>query len=187
MRNRGVPVAAALLLFAVPRSGEPAPAAAPGAPARSTTCLEDDPVPTPPGYAGWERSSVVAWEALEMRGGIVPDIEEDRTQAPPGWWRYPSPLRSAELLAAEAKNPKGLYTAVAAGDLKESDVLVRPRGAGACGKMAVIAGRSQEDGFVTIEADGDGQTTRTASPVFFDGKALRPDVAAYRIAVMQVS
>ena len=88
----------------------------------STTCVEDDPVPTPPGYAGWERSSVVAWEAIEAQGGIVPDIEEDRSHAPPAWWRYPSPLRSADLLADEAKNPKGLYTAVAPGDLKAGDL-----------------------------------------------------------------
>ena len=72
-------------------------------------------MPTPPDYAGWERSSVLAWEAVENQGGIVPDIEEDRSHAPPAWWRYPSPLRSAELLAWEAKDPKGLYTRGRAG------------------------------------------------------------------------
>ena len=56
-------------------------------------------MPTPPGYKGWERSSVAAWEAVEAQGGIVPDIEEDRAHFPPAWLRYPSPLRSADLLA----------------------------------------------------------------------------------------
>src|SRR4029077_20336957 len=96
---------AVLVLAAVPAS----PAAAPR---RSTTCVEDDPVPTPPGYAGWERSSVVAWEAVEQQGGIVPDIEEDRAHFPPAWLRSPSPMRSAELLAEEARKPKGLFSKV---------------------------------------------------------------------------
>src|SRR5262245_547989 len=105
---------------------------------RSTTCVEDDPVPTPPGYAGWERSSVVAWEAIEQQGGIVPDIEEDRGHFPPTWMRYPSPMRSAELLAEEARKPKGLYTKVDGADVAAGDIVVRVKGAGACGKMAVV-------------------------------------------------
>src|SRR4029077_6277699 len=97
---------AVLVLAAVPAS--PAAAAR-----RSTTCAEDDPVPTPPGYVGWERSSVVAWEAVEQQGGIVPHTEEARRPFPPAWLRYPSPMRSAELLADEARKPKGgLYTKV---------------------------------------------------------------------------
>lgn len=160
------------------------------APARlSTTCAEDDQTPTPPGYAGWERSSVVTWQALEDRGGIVPDIEEDRSHAPPAWWRYPSPLRSAALLADEARTPKGLYETVAPGDLKAGDVVVRARGAGACGKMALIAGRSDEQQWVTIEdGEGEAQATRTANPIFFiDGKTLRPEAAAYRIRIKKDS
>jgi tetratricopeptide (TPR) repeat protein len=156
----------------------------------STTCVEDDQVPTPKGYEGWERSSVVAWQAIEDHGGIVPDIEEDRAHAPPGWWRYPSPLRSAELLAEEAKTPKGgLYAAVAPADLKPGDLVVRARGAGACGKMAIVAGLSDDDKWVTIEPDDTpaGQGTRTANPVFFDGKKLRPEAAAYRIDVKKDS
>jgi tetratricopeptide (TPR) repeat protein len=161
------------------------------APPRVTsTCAEDDAVPTPPGYAGWERSSVVAWEAMEAQGGIVPDIEEDRAHAPPAWWRYPSPLRSAELLAEEAKNPKGLYTRVAPGDLKAGDLLVRARGAGACGKMAVVVGLAQ-DQWMTIEAEGDpdagAENKKTNNPVFFDGRNLRPEAGAYRIAVKKDS
>jgi len=88
---------------------------------RSTTCVEDDPVPTPPGYRGWERSSVVAWEAVEQQGGIVPDIEEDRAHFPPAWMRYPSPLRSADLLADEARKPKG-------GDIDQINALVAGEG-----------------------------------------------------------
>src|SRR5437763_17144603 len=102
--------AIALLLAALPVPAAPAPAR------RSTTCAEDDPVPTPPGYAGWERSSVVAWEGVEAQGGIVPDIEEDRTHFPPAWLRYPSPMRSAQLLADAAHKPKGLYPKVAPND-----------------------------------------------------------------------
>ncbi len=120
------------LLVAVARRGEAA--------AQRAACVEDDPVPTPAGYVGWERSPEVTWSEIEQRGGIVPDIEEDPTHAPPAWWRYPSPLRSAEILAAEAKSPRGLYEAVAPGDSKKGDILVRTRGAGACGKMAMIAG-----------------------------------------------
>ncbi|MES1164574.1 MAG: bacterial transcriptional activator domain-containing protein [Verrucomicrobiota bacterium] len=150
-----------------------------------SSCVADEPVPTPPRDAGWERSQQVAWEEVERRGGIVPDIEEDYAHAPPAWWRYPSPVRSAELLAAEAKNPKGLYKSVPAGDLKPGDILVRAQGAGlgSCGKMTVVAG-AQHDSWVTlVPGDGPDPATRDADPTFFDGKTLRKGVAAYRIRV----
>ncbi len=180
----------------------------------TSTCVEDNPVPTPPDYAGWERSSVLAWEAVENQGGIVPDIEEDRSHAPPAWWRYPSPLRSAELLAWEAKDAKGLYTRVAPGDLKAGDILVRVRGAGACGRMAVLVGLSQ-DQWMTIEPGQPGAAPappslppiagtgkvkpdvgpspdvdgikQSGNPLFFEGKNLRPEAAAYRVAVKKDS
>src|SRR4029079_16700797 len=125
-------------------TARPATAAGAKKPARSTTCVEDDPVPTPPGYVGWERSSVVAWEAVEAQGGIVPDIEEDRAPFPPAWLRYTRPMRSADLLADEARKTKGLYTKVEANDIQPGDVVVRVKGGGACGKMAVVAGRSDD-------------------------------------------
>jgi tetratricopeptide (TPR) repeat protein len=151
-------------------------------PRMSSTCAEDDAVPTPPDYLGWDRSSLVAWEAVEQYGGIVPDIEEDRSHAPPAWWRYPSALRSGDLLAAEARNGKGLYEAVTSGELKPGDLVVRTTGAGACGKMAMVAG-ILHDQWMTLEADGDKSATRAANPMFFDGKALRPEARAYRIRV----
>jgi tetratricopeptide (TPR) repeat protein len=150
-------------------------------------CPQDAAVPTVPGYVGWERSSVVSWEEVERHGGIVPDIDEDRSQAPPAWWRYPSPLRSAALLADEAKAPRGLYEAVAPNDLQSGDLLVRTRGAGACGKMTVISG-TLHDEWVTIEAPPvEGQSTRSGDPIFFDGKKLHPDALAYRIRVKKDS
>jgi len=156
------------------------------APATSA-CVQDDPVPTPVGYAGWERSPEVTWTEIEARGGIVPDINEDPSHAPPAWWRYPSPLRSAELLAAEAKNMRGLYEPVAPGDLKTGDLLVRTRGAGPCGKMTMIAGTTDE-GWVTVEPGAEETpATRPNDPVFFDGKNLRPEVVAYRIRVKKDS
>jgi hypothetical protein len=180
----------AALLFAVALAPGSAPAEDPagwpsGRPRRAvSTCAEDDAVPTPPNYLGWDRSGMVAWKAVEGYGGIVPDIEEDRTQAPPAWWRYPSPVRSAELLAAEAQNPRGLYTRVASADLKPGDLLVRANGAGACGKMALVAG-VMHDRLMTVEAgEGEEQATREGNPVFFtDGKTLRSEVAAYRVRV----
>ncbi len=172
---------ASALLFAVALlagAGARRAAAAP----LSSACVADEPVPTPPKEAGWERSQQVAWEEIERRGGVVPDIEEDYAHAPPAWWRYPSPVRSADLLAAEAKNPKGLYEAVT-GDLKPGDILVRARGAGACGKMTVVAG-AQHDSWVTlVPGDGPDAATRDGDPTFFDGKRLREGVAAYRIRV----
>jgi tetratricopeptide (TPR) repeat protein len=172
-----VVVLAALALTA--RSGLAAP--------QSTACLEDDPVPTPAGTAGWERSPQVTWTEIEANGGIVPDISEDPSHAPPAWWRYPSPLRSAAILEAETKKPQGLYEAVAPGDLKKGDLLVRTRGAGPCGKMTMVAG-TLDDGWVTVEAgEGDAPGTRPNDPIFFDGKALRPEVAAYRIRVKKDS
>jgi hypothetical protein len=164
-----------------------APASRAQAAPRSAACVQDDPVPTPPGYVGWERSSVVSWDEAERHGGVVPDIDEDRGQAPPAWWRYPSPVRSAALLADEAKNPKGLYEAVAAGDLQSGDLVVRARGAGLCGKMTVIAG-TLHDEWVTVEAPAvEGESTRSSDPVFFDGKTLRPEASAYRIRVKKDS
>jgi len=171
----------------------PAPAATPSAPGQpaspsTSTCVQDDPVLTPRGWHGWDRSAVVAWETVERAGGIVPDIEEDRTQAPPRWWRYPSALRSATLLESESKDPKrGLYEQVAPATLAKGDILVRTVGAGVCGKMAVVGARV-EGQWTTIEADaedGQGAASRPANPLFFapDGRALRPEVHAYRIRV----
>ena len=150
----------------------------------SSTCVADDAVPTPPDYIGWERSGKVVWEAIEQYGGIVPEIEEDRNQAPPAWWRYPSPMRSAEILAAEAKAPNGLYRAVAPGEIKQGDILVRTVGAGACGKMAVLGGKVDGQ-WMTFEAGEDeGSAMRTGNPLFFTaGKTLRSEVAAFRIDI----
>jgi len=35
------------------------------APLQSSSCVADEPVPTPPRGAGWERSQQVAWEEVE--------------------------------------------------------------------------------------------------------------------------
>jgi tetratricopeptide (TPR) repeat protein len=154
---------------------------------QSSACVEDDPIPTPAGYAGWERSPEVTWTEIEANGGIVPDINEDPAHAPPAWWRYPSPLRSAAIVEAETKNPRGLYEAVAPGDLKKGDLLIRTRGAGPCGKMTMIAG-TLDDGWVTVATgDGDTPAMRPNDPVFFDGRSLRPEVAAYRVRVKKDS
>ena len=64
---------------------------------------------------------------------------------------------------------------------------MRTRGAGACGKMTMVAG-TLDDGWVTVVAgDGEGTATLPNDPVFFDGKALRPEVVAYRIRVKKDS
>ena len=189
--------AIAVLLAAGPVTAAPA--------RRSTTCVEDDPVPSPPGYAGWERSSVVAWEGVEQQDGIVPDIEEDRAHFPPAWLRYPSPLRSAELLAEESGKRKGLYTRVAPQDIKAGDIVVRVAGAGACGKMAIVAGRS-DDQWIVLDSESKNARPPEAppallpgappapppampstAPIFFDGPRLRPEAAAYRIEVKKDS
>ncbi|HSZ81775.1 MAG TPA: tetratricopeptide repeat protein [Polyangia bacterium] len=128
-------------------------------------------------------AAVAGWKALESRGGIVPEIEEDRTQAPPAWWSYPSPARAAALFAAEASDSKGLYARVAPDALKAGDVLVRAVGAGACGKMAALAGRLDERWMVQDAREADGATRVSDDAFFVDGKTLRPEVAAYRINV----
>jgi len=131
---------------------------------------------------------VIAWQAVEQAGGVVPDIEEDRTQAPPAWWRYPSAVRSDALLEAESNNAAvGLYSAVAPTALAKGDILVRARGAaGVCGKMAVVGGEVAGQ-WVTIEVgpDGKGPSTRPASPLFFatDGQTLLPNTHVFRIRV----
>ncbi len=128
-------------------------------------------------------AGVAGWKAVESRGGIVPEIEEDRTQAPPAWWSYPSPVRAAALLAAEATDAKGLYARVAPDALKSGDILVRAVGAGACGKMTVLAGRLEERWMVQDAREADGATRVSDDAFFVDGKTLRPEVAAYRINV----
>lgn len=167
-------------------AGQNKPAASVAARVQSSACAQDDQVPTPPGWSGWDRTAVVAWEAIEQSGGIVPDIEEDRTQAPPRWWRYPSPVRSLALLEAEASAAQGLYARVPATGLEKGDLLVRVRGAGVCGKMGVIGGEV-EGRWVTIEVDPDGRgpSMRPGSPLFFagDGHTLLPEVHAFRIRV----
>jgi hypothetical protein len=128
-------------------------------------------------------AGAATWKAVESRGGIVPEIEDDGTQAPPAWWRYPNPHRSATLLAAEAADPKGLYARVVPGDLASGDVLVRVAGVGPCGRMAVLAGRLDEHWMLQDAGAADG-AARTSDDVFFDGgKTLRPEVLAYRINV----
>jgi hypothetical protein len=124
-----------------------------------------------------------AWKALEASGGVVPEIDEDRTQAPPGWWRYPGPRRSAEILAAEAKAPDGLYERVAPDDLKGGDVVVRPAGAGACGKMAVIAGQLEGRWMLQDSAEKDGAAKVSDDTFFVGGERLRPEAVAYRVRV----
>jgi tetratricopeptide (TPR) repeat protein len=132
-------------------------------------------------------AGVAGWKAIESRGGIVPEIEEDRTQAPPAWWSYPSPVRAAALFAAEATDAKGkgLYARVAPDALKSGDVLVRgaDSGAGTCGKMAVLAGKLEDRWMVEDARASDGATRVSDDAYFVDGKALRPEVAAYRINV----
>jgi hypothetical protein len=128
-------------------------------------------------------AGTAAWKAVESHGGIVPEIEDDGTQAPPAWWHYPSPRRSAELLAAEARDPKGLYVRVAPGDLAPGDVLVRVAGAGACGRMAVLAGKLEERWMLQDSREADGATRSSDDAFFADGKALRQEVTAYRINV----
>lgn len=167
-----------------PKVGDKGAAAGEG----TSTCVQDDPVMTPRGWRGWDRAAVVAWETIEKAGGIVPEIEEDRTQAPPRWWRYPSALRSATLLEAEANNQgTGLYARVAPAELAQGDVLVRTIGAGTCGKMAVV-GTKVEGKWTTIEVDpedGEGAASRPTNPLFFaaDGKTLLSQAHAYRIRV----
>jgi hypothetical protein len=130
---------------------------------------------------------------------VVPDIEEDRTQSPPAWWRTPSPVASALLLDAESKSPRwGLYRAVTAAELAKGDVLIRPHAeavGSACGKMAVLAALQQNSGnsggsggkWGTLEIDelGRGEALRVGSPLFFaaDGKTPLPGVRLYRIRV----
>jgi hypothetical protein len=132
-------------------------------------------------------ASAVAWKAVEARGGVVPEIEADDVQAPPAWWHYPSPRRAAELLAAEARDEKtGLYSAVEPAELEPGDIVVRTAGAGACGRMGVLAGRA--DGrWLLHDAAGQGDKATAPKPgddVFFaGGRTLRPEATAFRIRV----
>ena len=162
-------------------------------------------MPTPPGYVGWERSSVVAWEAVEQQGGIVPDIEEDRAHFPPAWLRYPSPMRSAELLADEARKPKAACTRRSIRRTSRwATSSCAITGAGACGKMAIVAGHS-DDGWVVLDTESKDapppsapSATTTGKPgplptlpstasVFFDGQRVRPETSVYRVAVKKDS
>jgi hypothetical protein len=158
-------------------------------PAAPTKCAQDGAVAAPRGWQGWDRSSVVAWQAIEQAGGVVPEIEEDRTQSPPAWWRYPSAQKSALLLEAESRNATtGLYRRLEARELASGDVLLRTSGAvvGACGKMALV-GANDDGKWVTVEvaADGHEPTRRTGSPLFFaaDGKTPLPETRIFRIRV----
>lgn len=171
-----------------PGTATPLDARIPGPGDAASTCVQDDPVMTPRGWRGWDRAAVVAWEAVEQAGGIVPEIEEDRTQAPPRWWRYPSALRSATLLEAEANDAgRGLYVRVAPDGLEKGDILVRVVGAGTCGKIAVLGGKV-EGKWTTIEVDPeDGATSSSqpSDPLFFgvDGRTPVPQARAFRIRV----
>jgi hypothetical protein len=153
------------------------------------------PASPPPAAGSCDDAGAAVWKEMEARGGIIPEIEDDGTQAPPAWWRYPGPRRSAELLAAEARDPKaGLYARVSSGQLQAGDLLVRATGAGACGRMAVIAGKLEDRWMLQDARDAEGATAAARSnpagalaasdEVFFvDGKTLRPEVSAYRINV----
>ncbi|HVZ71685.1 MAG TPA: hypothetical protein VHJ20_04860 [Polyangia bacterium] len=129
-------------------------------------------------------AATTAWKAVEARGGVVPDIEDDGTQAPPLWWHYPGPRRALEILTAEARDAKaGLYAHVEGPDLEAGDVVVRPAGvgAGSCGRIAVVAGRA-EGRWILQDANvpEDGAAPASDDAFFFDGKALRPETSAFR-------
>ena len=159
-------------------------------------------MPTPPGYTGWERSSVVAWEAVEQQGGIVPDIEEDRAHFPPAWLRYPSPMRSAELLADGGAQAEGASTRKVAPE--------RPRGRRhrrahhgrgrvrqdgdrrrALGRPVGRARHREQGRAAQPAAPATGKPPRAGLPstasVFFDGAKLRPETSVYRLAVKKDS
>jgi hypothetical protein len=138
------------------------PAGAAPAKRMSTTCVEDDQVPTPKGYEGWERSSVVAWQAIEDHGGIVPDIEEDRAHAPPAWLRYPSP-RPRSCWPRRARRRQDRQGAAVRGG-GPADPAGRSDGrarAGACGKMAIVAGLSDDGGSPSSRTTRRPRQTRT--------------------------
>jgi tetratricopeptide (TPR) repeat protein len=126
-------------------------------------------------------AGTTAWKAVEARGGVVAEIDEDPTQAPPAWWRYPGPRRSAAILATEARAPRGLYE-LAPAELAAGDILVRTSDAGPCGKLAVIAGRVEER-WVLEGANDDAVGDTFGNAFFVDGKELRPEVLAYRVRV----
>jgi hypothetical protein len=128
-------------------------------------------------------AGAAGWKAIASHGGVVPEIEEDRTQAPPGWWRYPEPRRSAELLAAEAAARDGLYSRVTSNELEPGDIVVRAAGAGACGRMAVVAGKLEGRWMLQDSQAQDGATRSPDDAFFVDGKALRPEAGAFRIRV----
>src|SRR5262249_28422472 len=107
----------------------------------------------------------------------------DGTQAPPAWWFYPGPRRSAEILAAEAKAPDGLYERVQPDDLKEGDVIVRATGVGACGKMAVVAGQLEGRWMLQDATEKDGATRVSDDAFFVGGSHLRPEAVAYRVRI----
>jgi hypothetical protein len=135
-------------------------------------------------------AGAAAWKAIEGRGGVVAEIEEDPTQAPPAWWHYPDPRRSAEILAREAREPQGVYER-APSELDAGDVLVRLAGAGPCGKMAVVGGRLEgkwilEDPAAEVgaaRASDEDFAANFAANFFVDGKTLRPEVMAFRVRV----
>jgi hypothetical protein len=129
-------------------------------------------------------ASAAAWKAIEDRGGVVPEIEADDVQAPPAWWHFPSPRRAAEIFAAEARDETtGLYSAVAAPDVEAGDIVVRTAGAGACGRLSVVAGRV-EGRWALQDAVGPDGVPRPGDDAFFaGGRTLRPEASAYRIRV----
>jgi hypothetical protein len=140
--------------------------------------------PPQPAAGSCDDAGAGVWKEMEARGGIIPEIEDDGTQAPPAWWRYPAPRRAAELLAAEARDPKaGLYARVPAAELEAGDLLVRVTGAGACGRMAVVAGKLEDRWMLQDAREADGAARASDDVFFVDGKTLRPEVSAYRINV----
>jgi hypothetical protein len=176
-------------------SGHPTPPAGTVL-ALASSCPADAPVPTPAGWQGWDRSGVIGWEEIERAGGVVPEIEEDASQSPPGWWRYPSPLRSAALLEAEARDARwGLYGKVEPRALARGDILIRTAAdavggtclaCGPCGKMAVLRERTEGRwGTVEVDAEGRGAAQRVGSAMFFgpDGQTLLPGIRVFRMRV----
>jgi hypothetical protein len=130
------------------------------------------------------QASEGAWRAIEDRGGVVPEIEADDVQAPPAWWHFPGARRAAEIFDAEARDEEaGLYSKVTPDDLEVGDIVVRVAGTGACGRMAVLAGRVEER-WVLQDGVGKDGATRPADDTFFaGGRALRPEARAFRIRV----
>jgi len=168
-----VAVVGLLTLVLPARDGRGAPAAR-----ASSTCIATIRCDTQRTTSG----GTLGARGLGSRGAVRrhrPEIEEDPATRP-GLVALPEPHAFGRDPRRRGQGPRRPVPRRRAADIKQGDILVRARGAGSCGKMAILGGQVNGQ-WMTLEAGQDDSAMFTGNPLFFQRR--RRQAARRRVGV----